>query len=210
MYDANVISVRDEVDSCVFAKAVYLTASLFNHSCSPNCVAIFEGTRVSVRVIQPISEGVEVCISYIDQALPLDTRAEELWAKWRFVCDCPRCSSVNSLALDRVIHGIYCPSSACRSRLEGPSQSALISSAFPGTSTCVSSIDFGNTDFSSPHSGTEDRRDLNALEPLRPSRCIGCSREGFDVHLQLSFVQLAERHQVKAITRVRLSQCFAR
>ena len=48
-------AVRDEIVPRITAKALYLSASLFNHSCAPNCVATFEGDCVSIRAIENIS-----------------------------------------------------------------------------------------------------------------------------------------------------------
>ena len=56
-YDANLFAVRDEIVPRITAKALYLSASLFNHSCAPNCVATFEGDCVSIRAIENISDG---------------------------------------------------------------------------------------------------------------------------------------------------------
>jgi hypothetical protein len=39
---------------------LYPTAALINHSCHPNCIALFRGTESIIRAIEPIEEGQEV------------------------------------------------------------------------------------------------------------------------------------------------------
>ena len=36
---------------------IYQTASLLNHSCDPNCVALFDGRDITIRAIKPIPSG---------------------------------------------------------------------------------------------------------------------------------------------------------
>ena len=47
-------------------KGLYSPTNLFNHSCRPNCVAIFRGRRQFIVSNRPIKEGEELCISYVD------------------------------------------------------------------------------------------------------------------------------------------------
>lgn len=51
-------------DLTPIAKACYNTASYFNHSCAPNCHAVFEQQRIIVRAARYIKKGEELCISY--------------------------------------------------------------------------------------------------------------------------------------------------
>ncbi len=39
---------------------LYPSAALINHSCNPNCVAVFHGNKVVVRAIKDIPENTEV------------------------------------------------------------------------------------------------------------------------------------------------------
>ena len=78
-YDANVLSIRDETVPRVVAKGVYLSASLFNHSCDPNCVISYEqGACVSIRCIRSVAIGEELCVAYVDTALPYHVRQAQL------------------------------------------------------------------------------------------------------------------------------------
>ncbi|CAI8039100.1 Histone-lysine N-methyltransferase SMYD3 [Geodia barretti] len=36
---------------------IYVGPSLLNHSCRPNCVAVFNGTSMTVRTIEPVQQG---------------------------------------------------------------------------------------------------------------------------------------------------------
>lgn len=36
--------------------------SLFNHSCMPNCIAVFEGPMLRIRSIEDIKPGEQVCV----------------------------------------------------------------------------------------------------------------------------------------------------
>lgn len=40
---------------------LYPSASLLNHSCQPNCVAVFAGKDMLVRAVRDIPSGGEVC-----------------------------------------------------------------------------------------------------------------------------------------------------
>ncbi|KAJ3675153.1 hypothetical protein LUZ60_004195 [Juncus effusus] len=50
------------------------------------------GPRVIIRSIKPIKKGEQVCITYTDLLQPKDKRQLELWSKYRFICQCKRCS----------------------------------------------------------------------------------------------------------------------
>ncbi|KAH8925884.1 hypothetical protein BT69DRAFT_1215990, partial [Atractiella rhizophila] len=64
--------------------------SSINHSCSPNATWAFEPLTFTQRVttVRPISEGEEICFSYLDESIPSRQRSEIIDAKWGFKCDC--------------------------------------------------------------------------------------------------------------------------
>ncbi|KAI8923724.1 hypothetical protein BC831DRAFT_469695 [Entophlyctis helioformis] len=70
--------------------------SLFNHSCCPNAVAVYDvgdGRCVLVvRSIRDVAVGEEVCISYVDTIAGLADRRRHL-QRYGFVCECERCLS---------------------------------------------------------------------------------------------------------------------
>ncbi|XP_059611388.1 histone-lysine N-methyltransferase SMYD3 isoform X2 [Phlebotomus argentipes] len=72
---------------------IYLGVSVVDHSCTPNAVATFEGTTLSIRAIAdiPSLDWSQIFISYVDlMQTPADRRAE-LKANYYFLCTCSRC-----------------------------------------------------------------------------------------------------------------------
>uniref|UniRef100_A0A8C5BY38 SET domain-containing protein n=1 Tax=Gadus morhua TaxID=8049 RepID=A0A8C5BY38_GADMO len=45
---------------------LYPSLSLLNHDCRPNCVVVFEGSRLVLRAVKDVCPGEELLISYID------------------------------------------------------------------------------------------------------------------------------------------------
>lgn len=74
-------------------------ASLFNHSCDPNCAQSFRvdeatGTvMMVVRTLRPVQDGEELTIAYIDLMQTRRKRREALWRGYAFECACRRCSN---------------------------------------------------------------------------------------------------------------------
>ncbi|KAI9261117.1 hypothetical protein BY458DRAFT_439704 [Sporodiniella umbellata] len=88
----------EHVKHAVLGRAIYLSASKFNHSCNPNALAEFGccriGTMLNIHLTKgPKSVGSELTISYG----PLFSRAEkkerkkELKEKYFFNCNCETC-----------------------------------------------------------------------------------------------------------------------
>lgn len=69
----------------------YPVASLFNHSCRPNAVVLFDGSLLSVMAIEPIATGQEITIAYVDPAHDRQHRQSLLMKKYAFTCQCVRC-----------------------------------------------------------------------------------------------------------------------
>jgi hypothetical protein len=118
IYDTNALPVKDDLRSRSIAKGLYLSLSLFNHSCVPNCSVSFEGDAATVRTNQLVPKGQELCLAYVDCALPREVRQAQLFKHWRFHCDCRKCASSEALERERLVHGIYCPIQDCRCSLE--------------------------------------------------------------------------------------------
>lgn len=81
--------------------AVYAVASLFNHSCDPNCFLSFVGNpqsccaKVVVRVIRPIVAGEELTIAYGGltrfKSHSKSSRVHLLHKRYGFLCRCDSC-----------------------------------------------------------------------------------------------------------------------
>lgn len=67
-----------------------------NHSCSPNAFVVFDGPRVSVRVLTAIRADEEIFISYIDTSAIYEQRQSDLQSKYRFICHCTKCLAESS------------------------------------------------------------------------------------------------------------------
>jgi len=72
-------------------RAVYMTASYFNHSCRPNCTVLTNLRAAEVLGTTPIRAGEEVNFSYIDTDLPRSERQKTLRREFFFTCACTRC-----------------------------------------------------------------------------------------------------------------------
>ncbi|XP_030853415.1 N-lysine methyltransferase SMYD2-B isoform X2 [Strongylocentrotus purpuratus] len=106
----NSFSMYDEMTRTIVGEALYIRASMFNHSCEPNCTFVFEGSRLSVRAIKRIEIGEECCISYMSSLLPSPLRREKLRSIYGFTCQCPRCLDS---ARDNLMLCVKCPNESC-------------------------------------------------------------------------------------------------
>ncbi|KAF9906906.1 SET and MYND domain-containing protein 3 [Linnemannia zychae] len=122
--------------------ALYVQSMPFmNHSCLPNCVYTFKGSRVECRVIRDIQPGEELTISYIDQIGTTQERQKQLKEQYYFTCVCPLCQyfptnpliQSNKEALQDIVsdsthfplldpkQGFICPNTSCAARSDiGP------------------------------------------------------------------------------------------
>lgn len=95
------------------ARGVYLAASRFNHSCSPNASAVrFEGRDIVVRALADIPEGEEVTVAYTyDLYQGAAARRAAIAQEFGFLCQCARCEPPAGAAGsdEQVIMGVLCP-----------------------------------------------------------------------------------------------------
>jgi hypothetical protein len=83
----------------------YPYAALLNHSCAPNCIQRFDSHgSIILRTNTDVAKGEELCISYIDTAMPTWYRQRELLQGYYFNCQCPRCCRTDPQ------DGYICPS----------------------------------------------------------------------------------------------------
>ena len=70
---------------------LFLLPSFFNHSCIGNAVVSFVGQRLFIRVIEPVSIGEEIFISYEDLTRGTIMRRQSLKNTYFFDCNCTEC-----------------------------------------------------------------------------------------------------------------------
>ncbi|KAF1986252.1 SET domain-containing protein [Aulographum hederae CBS 113979] len=76
-------------------------ASVANHSCDPNAVAVMDHPGLSFRALRSIKKGEEVFISYIDSTEWFAMRQKLLKAKYHFTCRCSKCEHGPTLREDQ-------------------------------------------------------------------------------------------------------------
>lgn len=70
--------------------AVWIRASLFNHSCIANVKRSHIGDMMVVRAAKPIAKGEQLFISYLNSSVEYQHRRQFL-ENWAFECHCKRC-----------------------------------------------------------------------------------------------------------------------
>ncbi|XP_055305772.1 SET and MYND domain-containing protein DDB_G0273589-like [Sitodiplosis mosellana] len=98
---------------------ISITASYFNHSCSPNAyITAQNGLNIAV-VLRPVRKNEQLCVTYDEQILmkPKTERQRDLQSKFKFQCKCDRCkqpqlesSTLNSnlrIKLDPIFQSIF-------------------------------------------------------------------------------------------------------
>lgn len=113
--DDSIFQIADQIDTNGFDArtlimggdsigiGVYLGgATLFNHSCVPNCEIVHALPKLTIRTIRAVALGEALTISYIDVAAPeyanVRDRRERLEASYNFFCKCPRCEAEGAVA----------------------------------------------------------------------------------------------------------------
>ncbi|KAF8882159.1 hypothetical protein CPB84DRAFT_1791070 [Gymnopilus junonius] len=81
---------------------VYPLINRANHSCSPNAGTKWDlaSLTMSFYALRHIPAGEEICKTYINPALPRETRMGILRKNYRFTCDCPWCDIRQSAHLN--------------------------------------------------------------------------------------------------------------
>ncbi|KAI9136203.1 hypothetical protein BKA69DRAFT_1105683 [Paraphysoderma sedebokerense] len=86
-----ILSTAEELEPIGYG--LYLGASMINHSCNPNAVALFNGAKLHVKCIRPIKTGEEITINYVDTLQPTALRRQELKSNFFFSCSCELCQN---------------------------------------------------------------------------------------------------------------------
>ncbi|XP_066146332.1 histone-lysine N-methyltransferase SMYD3 isoform X1 [Euwallacea fornicatus] len=91
---------------------IYIGASIIDHSCQPNALAIFEGTTLLIRTVEklPYLDWLKIRISYIDVLASIEERQKELLETYYFLCDCPKCLIPEN---KKEVFGAVCSNPTC-------------------------------------------------------------------------------------------------
>merc|ERR1712013_284447 len=87
---------------------VYLLASMFDHSCVPNCTVVFQGRELSVMATEEIPMGDIPRVAFISYVNTMDdtkTRQLQQRAIWYFSCACSMCQNTRK---DQEKHAVKC------------------------------------------------------------------------------------------------------
>jgi len=109
---------------------IYQTPSLLNHSCHPNCVAIFNGARLLVHATENIKQGDELTISYTELLCPSYQRKQDLKSRYLFECSCAKC--ISPWEEDGLMLSLQCSNFSC----SGAVLRDLAGSGFAACNTC--------------------------------------------------------------------------
>lgn len=90
---------------------LYQTIAFLNHSCNPNCIAVFNGSTCDIRSIRNIELEEELCISYTELMRPQSVRQEELKKQYYFECTCSRC--LKEVEQGSEMNGLKCANKKC-------------------------------------------------------------------------------------------------
>ncbi|KAI9319482.1 hypothetical protein BX666DRAFT_1926439 [Dichotomocladium elegans] len=96
IFRCNNFSIYDEQLFAV-GEGTYPIASLFNHDCRPNAVAMFDGALLQVKAIDTVEPGEEITLAYIDIAHSRRVRQQTLQDKYYFKCKCDRCQDDSNI-----------------------------------------------------------------------------------------------------------------
>lgn len=104
--NTNSFVVSDESLTAI-GSALYLTASVFDHSCRPNAVATFDGCKIMITAQEniPDFEWNKIRLNYIDLLDSKIQRRDYLKKQYYFDCECRRCGDLEETQLE---DGIVC------------------------------------------------------------------------------------------------------
>lgn len=91
-----------------FGTGIYLLASIFDHSCVPNCTVVFQGRELRVVATQDLPEGEVARVAFISYVNSMDntrTRSTQHRVIWYFSCHCSLCQETE---LDLLKHSMQC------------------------------------------------------------------------------------------------------
>ncbi|XP_059048714.1 SET domain-containing protein SmydA-8 [Achroia grisella] len=107
IFDMNALDVRS-TDGSKRSRAIYVTASMLNHSCKPNTRHIFldDDYKIAIIATLPISKGDIITTSYTQALWGTLDRRRYLRNQKLIECECERCKDPTELGT--YIGNIYC------------------------------------------------------------------------------------------------------
>lgn len=107
IFDTNAFDVRSP-DGSKRLRAIYVTASMMNHSCRPNTRHIYLGDDYNMALIAtvPIAKGELITATYTQSLWGTLDRRRHLKINKCFDCDCERCTDPTELGTN--LGNIYC------------------------------------------------------------------------------------------------------
>lgn len=130
IFDTNSFDVRSP-DRGTRMRAIYLTASMMDHSCKPNTKHIFVGDEYNLAAIAtvPIAKGDLITATYTQSLWgTLDRRRHLKTNKW-FDCECERCKDPTELGTN--LGNIYCSVCNGPGSKESPWKGSMLLSTNP-------------------------------------------------------------------------------
>ncbi|XP_022118009.2 SET domain-containing protein SmydA-8 [Pieris rapae] len=105
--DTNSFDVRSP-DGVSRFRAIYATAAMINHNCTPNTRHIYLGDDYTLALIAtvPIAKGETLTATYTQVLLSTLDRRKHLYTAKYFHCDCERCK--DETEFDTYLGSIYC------------------------------------------------------------------------------------------------------
>ena len=71
---------------------LYVEGSAYDHSCAPNAMQCFVGTRLQIKALRELdSDSEPIVIHYVDLKQRLNDRRTKLARQYYFHCECARC-----------------------------------------------------------------------------------------------------------------------
>ena len=105
------MTAKCEISIFILGLGIYQTLAFLNHSCEPNCIAVFNSRTCEIRSIKNIEKGEELCISYTELMRPQSVRGKVLKEQYYFDCTCSRC--LKEIGEGTEMNGLRCVNKDC-------------------------------------------------------------------------------------------------
>lgn len=130
-------------------QGIYTIGCLFNHSCDPNLQVLYvdeNDETLTAVCLRDVAVGEELCISYINEAMPYSDRQQQLFEHYLFNCSCTKCEQEAVAVrpqLEMIVEGDadhVCPILEDTESPPTPSSPAASFSSLPDPTAAVSQV----------------------------------------------------------------------